>query len=95
MKRKLLISSLTCLVLMLILVVPASAHEGVGGDEYAAADIMLMVAMLFAAMTGIGVMISWYNGEFRNPEQIKMQMLEMALLDDDGEDLEQYALTEA
>lgn len=95
MKRKLVISTILGLLLTILMGVPALAHEGVGGDEYAAADSMLVVAVLFILMTGIGVMLSWYNGEFRNPEQIKRRMLEIALLDEDGDDLDKYALTEA
>ena len=73
----------------------AFAHEGIGGDEYAAADIMLLVAMLFVLMTGIGVLMSWNNGEFKNPEQLKLMMLDLALDDEQGEDIQKYALTEA
>jgi hypothetical protein len=95
MKRKLLISLLGVVALMLVLTVPAFAHEGVGGDELASADSMLIIAMIFVLMTGMGIMWSWANGELKNPEQIKNQMLLDALLDDDGEELDQYALTEA
>lgn len=95
MKRKLLISSLSVTALMLVFSVPAFAHEGVGGDELASADSMLLVAMIFVLMTGLGVMWSWANGELKNSEQIKNQMLLDALLDEDGDELDKYALTEA
>ncbi len=95
MKRKLFIAMTLVATLVLFFAVPASAHEGVGGDELAAADSMLMIAMLFTVMTGIGILYSWHNGEFRNPEEVKRRMIELASLDEDGQDLEQYALTEA
>ncbi|MDB5079646.1 MAG: hypothetical protein JWP00_1570 [Chloroflexi bacterium] len=95
MKRKLVISILSVAALMLVFTLPAFAHEGVGGDELASADSMLLIAMLFVLMTGLGVMWSWANGELKNPEQIKNQMLLNALLDEDGDELDKYALTEA
>ncbi len=95
MKHKLALSSIIALVLTLALAFPALAHDGVGGDELAASDSMLIVAVLFVLMTGIGILMSWNNGEFKNPEAIKRMMLEMALTDDDGDDLDKYALTEA
>jgi uncharacterized membrane protein len=94
-KRKLVISILSVAALMLVFTLPAFAHEGVGGDELASADSMLLIAMLFVLMTGLGVMWSWANGELKNPEQIKNQMLLNALLDEDGDELDKYALTEA
>ncbi len=94
MKRKLFFSTLTVLALLLALSVPALAHDGVGGDELASADSMFIVAMIFVMMTGIWIIFSWRNGEFRNPEQIKRQALEMSLLED-GEDVSDYAITEA
>ena len=72
----------------------ASAHDGVGGDEYAAADIMLIVAMMSFLMAGLAIIWSVRNGEFRNPEDIKRRMLDLALTDEDGDDLEKYVTTE-
>ncbi len=95
MKRKFLLSIVTVITLSLALALPVSAHDGVGGDEYAAADSMLVVAILFIAITGIGLLISYLNGEFHHPEQIKRRMIEMAVRTEMGEDVEQYALTEA
>lgn len=95
MKRKVVISLLCVVTMLLIFVVPASAHEGVGGDELADADSMLIIAMIFVLMTGLGVMWSWANGELKNPEAIKNQMLLDASLDEDGDELDRYALTEA
>jgi nitrogen fixation-related uncharacterized protein len=95
MKRKVVVSLLLVVVLMMVFTAPASAHEGVGGDELAEASDMLIIAMIFVLITGIGVMWSWANGEFKNPEAIKNQMLLDALLDEDGDELDKYALTEA
>jgi hypothetical protein len=95
MKRKFLVSISLVATLLILFAMPASAHEGVGGDEYAAAGPMLVIAFLFVLMSGFGIIFSWYNGEFKNPEEIKRRMIELASLDDDGEDLPEYALTEA
>lgn len=95
MKYKVAISSFLILALLALMTLPASAHEGVGGDELAAADSMWIVAVLMVLITGIGVMFSWHNGEFRNPERIKITMLEMGLTDETGDELDKYALTEA
>ncbi len=95
MKRKIVISLLCVAVMMMIFIAPASAHEGVGGDELADADSMLIVAMIFVLMTGMAVMWSWANGELKNPEAVKTQMMLDALLDEDGDELDLYALTEA
>jgi hypothetical protein len=74
----------------------ALAHDGVGGDEYASADIMWIFMVAFIVMTSILMYMSWRNGEFNDPEGIKITMLQNAALDDyTGEDLEKYALTEA
>src|SRR5690242_11763745 len=81
-------------LLLVAFATPALAHDGVGGDEYAAADVMLIFAMAFVVMGGIGIIYAWQNGEFRNPEKAKYSMLEMALVDEEGEDLEKYATTE-
>lgn len=95
MKIKLFISTLLSAVGLLLFTLPASAHDGVGGDELAAADSMLILAVAFVVMTAIGIYMSWRNGEFRHPEAAKRSMLEMALADEDGDDLDKYALTEA
>lgn len=95
MKRKILISLVCVAVMMVVFIAPASAHDGVGGDELAEASDMLLIAIVFMLMTGLGVMWSWANGEFKNPEAIKNQMLLDALLDEDGDELDKYALTEA
>lgn len=95
MKRKVVISLFIVAVMMMMFIAPASAHEGVGGDELAEAGDMLLIAMIFVLMTGLGVMWSWANGELKNPEAIKNQMLLDALLDEDGDELDKYALTEA
>lgn len=94
MKRKLLLIIGLVVTLTLFFVTPAFAHDGVGGDEYAAADVMWIFAMFFVVMAILGIFYSWYNGELRNPEKAKYTMLEMALTDEDGNDLDQYATTE-
>jgi Zn-dependent protease with chaperone function len=95
MKRKLLTITGLVIALTIIFVTPAFAHDGVGGDELAAADVMWVFGMAFFAMALIAILYSWHNGEFRNPEKAKYTMLEMGLLDEDGEDLDQYVTTEA
>ena len=72
----------------------ALAHEGVGGDEYAAADIMLIVAMASFLTAALAVIWSIRNGELQNPEGMKYRMLDLALTDDDGDDISRYAETD-
>jgi nitrogen fixation-related uncharacterized protein len=80
--------------MMLAFASPAFAHDGVGGDELAAADSMLIVAGVFVVMAGLGILWSIRNGEFRNPEGIKFNMLKTALFDEDGNDLDKYITIE-
>lgn len=94
MRRKISIAIITVLALSVLLISPALAHEGVGGDELASADIMLILALIFFAITSMWIIFSIKNGELRNPEAIKFQMLQVASFDDDGSDLEQYVLAE-
>jgi len=95
MKYKLFTVLALVMALTLLLVTPALAHDGVGGDEYAAADAMWVFALAFVAMAGVGILFSFTNGEFRHPEKIKYIMLERAMVDDDGDEIDQYAITEA
>jgi nitrogen fixation-related uncharacterized protein len=94
MKRKLITVLGIVLVMMLAFASPVFAHDGVGGDELAAADSMLIVAGIFVVMSGLGVLWSISNGEFRNPEAAKFNMLKTALYDEDGNDLEKYVTIE-
>ncbi len=94
MKRKFLLTTVLVIALLLVFVTPALAHDGVGGDEYAAADVMWVFALGLFAMAGVGMLFSWHNGEFRRPEKAKYDMLEMALTDENGDDLEKYVTTE-
>jgi hydrogenase/urease accessory protein HupE len=90
------IASVLSIGLLVVIGGTALAHDGVGGDEYASADIMWIFMVAFIVMTSILMFMSWRNGEFNDPEGIKITMLQNAALDDiTGEDLEKYALTEA
>ncbi len=94
MKRKLILIFALMLTLGLLFVTPALAHDGVGGDELAAADVMWVFAIGIAATGGIGLYLSFSNGEFRHPEKAKYSMLEYALVDENGEEVDKYAETE-
>ena len=94
MKRKMLVVTITVMLLLVAFATPALAHDGVGGDELAAADAMLQVAMVFFVLTGLGIIWAVRNGEFRDPEGTKYDMLNTALVDDDGQDLEKYVTIE-
>jgi amino acid permease len=94
MKRKILLAVVSSFLLTLLVVVPAFAHENVGGDELAGADVMLVLALMFFTMTGLCIIFSVQNGELRNPEAIKYQMLQVASIDEQGQDLEEYVLVD-
>lgn len=94
MKRKLVTVLGLVLIMLLAFASPAFAHDGVGGDELAAADSMLIVAGVFVVMAGLGILWSIRNGEFRNPEAVKFSMLKTALYDEDGNDLDKYVTIE-
>ncbi len=94
MKRKLFTALGLVVLLMVMFVTPAFAHDGVGGDELAAADSMLVVAAAFFIMAGLALLYSIRNGELRNPEGAKYEMLMAALVDEDGDDLEKYVTIE-
>jgi amino acid permease len=94
MKRKISLALIGAILLTLLLIVPALAHENVGGDELAGADIMLVIALVFFTMTGIFIIFSVQNGELRNPEGIKYQMLQVASFDEQGQDLEDFVLVD-
>lgn len=94
MKRKLLFTLVLVVLVAFVLAAPTLAHDGVGGDEYAAADIMLIFAAGMGALSVIGLLFSFSLGEFRHPERAKYVMLERALVDEDGEEVDKYATTE-
>ncbi len=94
MKRRLLTVIVTLGLLLAVFVTPALAHDGVGGDELAAADIMLVVAACFFVIGGLGILYSARNGELRDPEGAKYTMLESTLVDEEGEDIEKYITIE-
>ena len=94
MKRKLIALGTLIILLGVVFAPTALAHDGVGGDEYAAADIMLMAALFTFVAAAFAMMYSISNGEFKNPEETKRRMLELATIDEDGNDVEMYVSTE-
>jgi hypothetical protein len=94
MKRKLIAVGTLIVLLGVVFAPTALAHDGVGGDEYAAADIMLMAALLTFVAAAFAMMYAISNGEFKNPEETKRRMLELATIDEDGNDVEMYVSTE-
>ena len=56
----------------------ALAHENVGGDELAAANWMLIGAMVTIVMGLIAGFWAWRSGQFTNIEESKYRMLEIA-----------------
>jgi uncharacterized membrane protein len=94
MVRKLFSILVLVALLMIVFATPALAHDGVGGDELAVADSMLIVGAAFFVMSGFGLIYSIQNGEYRNPEKTKRDMLRLALRDENGEDLDKYVTVE-
>ena len=93
-KRKIIGVVVVVLLMGIVFAPTALAHDGVGGDEYAAADIMLIAALLFFIAGAFGIIWSINNGEFKHPEDTKRRMLELATIDEDGNDVEMYTNTE-
>ncbi len=64
----------------LLVAAPSSAlaHENVGGDELAAANWMLIGAMVTIVMGLIAGFWAWRSGQFTNIEESKYRMLEIA-----------------
>jgi nitrogen fixation-related uncharacterized protein len=62
---------------------PALADDRPDGSEMATAGGMMVVIMLAFIIAGLGLLWSWKNGEYEEPEEIKYQML--AISEDEPE----------
>jgi cbb3-type cytochrome oxidase maturation protein len=78
--RLALLSGLT-LVASVALATPAFADDRPDGAEMATAGAMMVVIALAFAIAGLGLLWSWKNGEYEEPEEIKYHML--AITEDD------------
>ena len=81
MTKKLLLSkALLVIAALLIAASPtqAFAHENVGGDELAAANWMLLGALVVAVTGVLAGIWAWRSGQFSNIEESKYTMLELA-----------------
>jgi|GEM_PF-1114517 len=56
----------------------ALAHDNIGGDELAAANWMLVGAMVTIVMGLLAALWAWKAGQFTNIEESKYRMLETA-----------------
>src|SRR5687768_7229759 len=64
----------------ILLAAPATAwaHDGLGGDELAVANWMLVGAILTVVMGILAGVWAWRNGQFNNIEASKYSMLELS-----------------
>lgn len=60
---------------------PALADDRPDGAEMATAGGMMLVIALAFVVAGLGLVWSWKNGEYDEPEEIKYQM--MAMVEDE------------
>ncbi len=60
---------------------PALADDRPDGAEMATAGSMMIVIALAFVVAGLGLVWSWKNGEYEEPEEIKYQM--MAMVEDE------------
>ena len=60
---------------------PALADDRPDGAELATAGGMMVVIALAFVLAGLGLVWSWKNGEYDEPEEIKYQM--MAMVEDE------------
>ncbi len=56
---------------------PALADDRPDGAEMATAGAMMVVIAIAFVMAALGLLWSWKNGEYDEPEEIKYQMLAM------------------
>ncbi len=80
--RLALLASLTA-GMTLALATPALADDRPDGAEMATAGGMMVVIMLAFIIAGLGLLWSWKNGEYEEPEEIKYHML--AISEDEPE----------
>ena len=80
LRRLALLGGLT-LVGVLATTTPALADDRPDGAEMATAGSMMVVICVAFAIAGLGLVWSWKNGEFDEPEEMKYQM--MAMVEDE------------
>lgn len=64
----------------LLITMPSSAlaHDNIGGDELAAANWMLIAALVTVVMGVLAGIWAWRSGQFSNIEESKYRMLDTA-----------------
>jgi len=79
--RRLVTLSGIALVAACAATTPALADDRPDGAEMATAGGMMLVIALAFVVAGLGLVWSWKNGEYDEPEEIKYQM--MAMVEDE------------
>lgn len=72
---RLLLVGLGTAVVALVTTTPALADDRPDGAEMATAGAMMVVIVIAFIFAGLGLLWSWKNGEYDEPEEIKYQML--------------------
>jgi cbb3-type cytochrome oxidase maturation protein len=73
--RRLLLVGLGTAAVALVTTGPALADDRPDGAELATAGAMMVVIVVAFIAAGLGLVWSWKNGEYDEPEEIKYQML--------------------
>jgi hypothetical protein len=77
-ERKARIVLLSGAIALALVPTQALAHDGLGGDELAVANWMLVGALITILMGILAGIWAWRNGQFNNVEASKYSMLELS-----------------
>jgi|GEM_PF-4329317 hypothetical protein len=77
------LAMLAAFSLLLIVATPALADDRPDGAELASAGPMMVVICIFFVIAALGILWSWNNGELKEPEEVKYEMLDMCSDEED------------
>jgi hypothetical protein len=77
------LATLAAAGMLLAVALPALADDRPDGAELASAGPMMMVICIFFVVSALGILWSWNNGELKEPEEVKYEMLDMCSDEED------------
>lgn len=69
--------------ILLATAIPTLADDRPDGGELASAGPMMLVIGAFFVIAALGILWSWRNGELKEPEEVKYEMLDMCSDEED------------
>jgi len=81
--RRCVLATLAAAGMLFAVAIPAFAEDLPDGAELASAGPMMMVICVFFVVAAIGILWSWSNGELKEPEEVKYEMLDMCSDEED------------